>query len=157
MAKSVHCGHDRRVPFDQVRHGVAERERCELHLPELVDEDRVGWNPKRWKREPLKFSDGDSVPSDPRRSRKLLVGKRTPLAAERLDREPHPPAALADLLGDEPSKRGVPLPEQLGEALQGRRLARARARFDQREHVFTFMNRYSSSRRSRSTSWNPSR
>lgn len=63
------------------------------------------------------------------------MGEGAPLAAERLDREPHAPAALADLPGDESRERDVPLAQQLCEALQGRRLARARARLDQREHA----------------------
>jgi hypothetical protein len=48
-----------RVSGQQVRHG-APFKGCKLHLPELVDEDRVGWNPQRRKGEPLELSDGDS-------------------------------------------------------------------------------------------------
>jgi hypothetical protein len=114
MVKSVHGGHNRRIHFDQVRHGITEPGRCELHLAELVNENDVRRKAKRWKSDPLEFSDRDSISPDAWRSRKRLMGEGAPLAAERLDREPHASAALADLPGDESRERDVPLAQQLG-------------------------------------------
>ena len=106
---------------------TASRNGCDakLHLAKLVDHHdlAVGGLSQRGDGQPLECGEVDAVAPDAGWAWQVDVGEHSALASEALDGEADAPAALADLLRDEPGHWNAHFGERVGQASRDRALA----------------------------------